>query len=142
MEISGGCFLLFWVVMISLKTTADIAHDANLIIKCLGNEMLSDQDELIECAFVLDKMLFVKFHGLFELMSLEEIFANVFSIPQSTVVDALALEDIPSWDSMTHMLLIVRLEETYQMQFTGNEIADIRTVADTRAVLLARGATL
>ena len=104
--------------------------------------MLSDQYELIECAFVLDKMLFVKFHGLFELMSLAKIFANVFSIPQSTVVDALALGDIPSWDSMTHMLLIVRLEETYQMQFTGNEIADIRTVADTRAVLLARGVTL
>ncbi len=75
-------------------------------------------------------------------MSIEEIFANVFSIPQSAIVDALALADIPSWDSMTHMMLIVRLEETYQMQLTGDEIADIRTVADTRALLLARGATL
>ncbi len=75
-------------------------------------------------------------------MSLEEIFADVFAIPQSTVVDALALEDIPSWDSMAHMLFIVRLEETYQVQFTGDEIADIRTVADTRAALTARGAKL
>lgn len=75
-------------------------------------------------------------------MSLEEIFADVFSIPQSTVVDALALEDIPSWDSMAHMLFIVRLEETYQVQFTGDEIADIRTVGDTRLALTARGAKI
>ena len=75
-------------------------------------------------------------------MSLEEIFADVFSIPLSTVVDALALEEIPTWDSMAHMLFIVRLEETYQVQFTGDEIADMRTVADTRAALTARGATL
>jgi acyl carrier protein len=72
-------------------------------------------------------------------MSLEEIFADVFSIPKSTVVDALALVDIPSWDSMAHMQFIVRLEETYQVQFTGDEIADILTVGDTRSALLARG---
>lgn len=75
-------------------------------------------------------------------MPLEEIFSDVFSIPISSVVDTLALEDIPSWDSMAHMLFIVRLEETYLVQFTGDEIANIRTVADTRAVLKARGATI
>lgn len=75
-------------------------------------------------------------------MSLYEIFADVFGIPKITVVDALALKDIPSWDSMTHMLLIVRLEETYQVQFTGDEIAGILTVADARSALTARGAKL
>ena len=75
-------------------------------------------------------------------MSLEKIFVEVFSIPQDSVVDDLALADIPSWDSMAHMLFIVRLEEDYQVQFTGDEIADIRTVGDTRAALLARGAKL
>jgi acyl carrier protein len=75
-------------------------------------------------------------------MSLEEIFADVFTIPQSTVVDGLALEDIPTWDSMAHMQIIVRLEESYQVQFNGDEIANIRTVADARAALIALGVKL
>jgi len=75
-------------------------------------------------------------------MSLEDIFVEVFSIPKSSVVDELALADIPTWDSMAHMLFIVRLEETYQVQFTGDEIAEIRTVGDTRLALTARGAKI
>ena len=75
-------------------------------------------------------------------MSFKQIVADVFNITQESVIDALALSDIPSWDSMAHMLFIVRLEEVYQVQFTGNEIADIRTIGDTRAALLARGASL
>jgi acyl carrier protein len=72
-------------------------------------------------------------------MKLEEIFAEVFAIPQSTVVDALALEDISTWDSMAHMLLVVHLEETYKVQFTGDEIANIRSVRDVRFALTTRG---
>lgn len=75
-------------------------------------------------------------------MSLDKIISEVFAIPEATVSDALALSDIPSWDSLAHMMFIVRLEEDYQIQFTGDEIADIRTVGDTRAALLAHGATL
>ena len=75
-------------------------------------------------------------------MSLEKIFAEVFGIPESSVVDSLALGDIPTWDSLAHMMLIVRLEETYNIQFTGDEIADIKFVGDARSALLAHGAAL
>ena len=74
-------------------------------------------------------------------MSLDRIFSDVFAISASTVVDTLALADIPSWDSLAHMMLIVRLEDDYKIQFTGDEIADIRSVGDTRAALLAHGVT-
>ena len=75
-------------------------------------------------------------------MSLEKVFAEVFDIAEGTVIDTLALVDIPTWDSMAHMMFIVRLEEDYQIQFTGDEIADIKTVGDTRAALLLHGARL
>ena len=75
-------------------------------------------------------------------MSLEIIIAEVFDVAEGTVVDTLALADIPTWDSMAHMMFIVRLEEAYQIQFTGDEIADIKTVGDTRAALLLHGAKL
>jgi acyl carrier protein len=75
-------------------------------------------------------------------MSVEKIFSEVFVLPESSVMDSLALSDIPTWDSLTHMMLIVRLEESYQMQFTGDEIADIKSVGDARAALQAHGAEL
>ena len=75
-------------------------------------------------------------------MSLEKIFSEVFGLPEASVVDSLALSDIPNWDSLAHMMLIVRLEETYQVQLTGDEIADIKSVGDARSALLTHGAVL
>lgn len=73
-------------------------------------------------------------------MNLERIFAEVFAIPEKTVNDALALRDVSSWDSMTHMMLIARLEEAFSVEFTGDEIADFRTVKDIREALSRRAA--
>jgi len=73
-------------------------------------------------------------------MSLERIFAEVFSIPETTANDSLALREIASWDSMSHMILIARVEETFAIEFTGDEIADFRSVKDIREALAKRGA--
>jgi acyl carrier protein len=75
-------------------------------------------------------------------MLFEKIIVEVFNIPQDAVTDSLALADIPTWDSMVHMLFIVKLEETYHVQFTGDEIANILTVGDTRSVLITLGAKI
>ncbi len=72
-------------------------------------------------------------------MSFEKIFADVFAFPEASVVDSLGLREVPRWDSLAHMMLIVRLEETYQIQFTGDEIAGIKSVGDLRAALKAHG---
>ncbi|KAB2325486.1 acyl carrier protein [Betaproteobacteria bacterium SCN1] len=75
-------------------------------------------------------------------MSLEKNIAEVFALPESAVTDSLALNDIPTWDSLAHMMLIVRLEETYQVQFSGDEIADLRAIGDIRNTLRAHGAAV
>jgi acyl carrier protein len=72
-------------------------------------------------------------------MDLETIFAEVFAVPQRTVQDSLRLREIPSWDSMSHMLLIARLEERFSIEFTGDEIADFRTVGDIRNAINRHG---
>lgn len=72
-------------------------------------------------------------------MSLDRTLSEVFVLPESSIVDSLALKDIPTWDSLTHMMLIIRLEENYQIQLTGDEIADIQSVGDVRAALRAHG---
>jgi acyl carrier protein len=72
-------------------------------------------------------------------MDLEGIFAEVFAVRQRTVQDSLRLREIPSWDSMSHMLLIARLEERFSIEFTGDEIADFRTVGDIRNAINQHG---
>ncbi|MEY2518431.1 MAG: hypothetical protein QOF24_190 [Verrucomicrobiota bacterium] len=71
-------------------------------------------------------------------MSLGRIFSEVFSIPEKTVNDSLDLRDISSWDSMSHMMLIARVEEAFAVEFTGDEIADFRTVRDIREAVSQR----
>jgi acyl carrier protein len=70
---------------------------------------------------------------------MEKLIAEVFSIAATTVNDQLDFDSIPSWDSLTHMQLIMQLEETYKVQLTGDEIADMRSVGAARAALRAHG---
>jgi acyl carrier protein len=75
-------------------------------------------------------------------MKLETVFSEVFALPESSINDGLALRDIPQWDSMAHMVLIIRIEETWSIQFTGDEIADIKTIGDARQLIIAHGGAL
>ena len=40
------------------------------------------------------------------------------------------LKDFDDWDSMNHIILITRLESEFRIEFTGEEIAGLRTVHD------------
>jgi len=75
-------------------------------------------------------------------MKLEAIFSEVFQIPASDVADDLRFDSIGSWDSLTHMILIGRLEESFAVQLSGDEIADMRTVGDARCSMRRHGAAV
>lgn len=72
-------------------------------------------------------------------MSLERIVSDVFNVPEASVVDDLEFMDIASWDSLSHMMLIGRLEDDFKIQFSGDDIADMRSVRDARRSLQALG---
>jgi acyl carrier protein len=71
-------------------------------------------------------------------MTIEQIISEVFSIPESNINDDLNLHEIPSWDSMSHMMLILQIEDKYKIDLNGDEIADLRSVRDIRSVLRKR----
>ncbi|GDX12084.1 hypothetical protein LBMAG57_38560 [Verrucomicrobiota bacterium] len=71
-------------------------------------------------------------------MTLEKVFTEVFAIPETSVNDVLELKQIAAWDSMNHMVLISRIEAVFNIQLTGDEIAEMRTVGDARAALRSR----
>lgn len=72
-------------------------------------------------------------------MSIEKLISEVFGIDAATVRDELAFDSIGSWDSLTHMQLVTTLEDTYKVQLSGDEIADMRSVGAARAALRAHG---
>jgi acyl carrier protein len=75
-------------------------------------------------------------------MTIEQILSDVFSITESNINDDLELREIPLWDSMSHMMLILQIEERFKIDFNGDEIADLRSVRDIRAVLRKKNVSL
>jgi acyl carrier protein len=73
-------------------------------------------------------------------MKLNAIFAEIFQIPESDLRDDTLLKEVRGWDSLQHMILITRVEETYRIQFDGDQIADMKTVGDVRKAVHAHGA--
>lgn len=45
-----------------------------------------------------------------------------------TINQETKLKDFSNWDSMNHMILITHIESEFNIQLTGDEIADLQTV--------------
>lgn len=52
-----------------------------------------------------------------------------------SLVDETSFAEIPSWDSMSHMILITRVESEFGFQMTGDEIASLATIGDLRQIV-------
>lgn len=71
-------------------------------------------------------------------MNVAEIVKEVFMVRRSDLGPDTVVMDMPEWDSLTHMQFITRLEDEHKVTFTGDEIAQMRTIADVEAALAAR----
>lgn len=64
-----------------------------------------------------------------------EAFASGLGIDKSTVVDALAYQSIPQWDSLAHMTLIAKLEEAFGISIETEDVLDMSSVAIAKNIL-------
>ena len=69
---------------------------------------------------------------------LTDILREAFNTDQAIERDDLKLMDLEGWDSMAHMNFVLKLEEVYGIELTGDEIVDMQTVGDIKAVLEKR----
>lgn len=74
-------------------------------------------------------------------MTIKDIIHEVFVLKDADRPDTTVIMDMPEWDSMTHMTFILRLESEFNVMFTGDEIAQMRTIADVREALAAHKVT-
>lgn len=55
----------------------------------------------------------------------KEIIASTFRVKSADIKDSTEIQDIDSWDSLTHMELIANLEQEFGIEFDVDEIMEM-----------------
>lgn len=61
-----------------------------------------------------------------------EIIAAAIAVKKELVNEDLTYQEIPEWDSMSHLLIVEALEQYYQVKFDFNDIMEMGTVRKIR----------
>lgn len=67
------------------------------------------------------------------------VVGDVLRIAPSRVTDDLSMQTMDTWDSLKHMELVASLEESFGVQLTFDDIVAMRSVAEIKRLLNARG---
>lgn len=72
--------------------------------------------------------------------SLPELLREVFPKAQFDANDPkLGVESFPEWDSLGHFNFMLQVEEHFGVQFTVEEMAELKALPEIKAALAARG---
>lgn len=63
-------------------------------------------------------------------VKLTPIFRTVFNNQSITLSNELTANDVEAWDSLTHMLLINEIENSFSIKFRLKELNKMRNVGD------------
>lgn len=66
-------------------------------------------------------------------------FHEALGIDSSLIVDALAYQAVPEWDSISHMILISQLEEVFNVSFETDDVIGMSSFAKAREILIKHG---
>jgi acyl carrier protein len=75
-------------------------------------------------------------------MKLAKILKESFNANEAELTDDKKLMTFSEWDSMAHMFFITKLEEEYEIELTGDEIAEMQTVGNIKTILTSKGKEL
>ena len=67
------------------------------------------------------------------------LLAEALQVPHEAVTDGLGFGDLPEWDSMGHMEVMVLLEERYGVEISADTIANLTSVEGILAYLKENG---
>lgn len=73
---------------------------------------------------------------------LNEIFRDLFDLPELELTPDMSAEDIDEWDSVNHVMLVVQVEREFKVKFHTAEVEEMKNVGDlVRLVTGKLGAT-
>ena len=67
--------------------------------------------------------------------TIEEIFAGVFAVNLTEINDDMSYIDYEPWDSVTHMRIIAKIEEEYDIEFDMDDIIAMETIKKAKKIL-------
>ena len=67
------------------------------------------------------------------------LIAEILRVSPNDVVDSMGMDDVGTWDSLSHMQLIVTIESDFGVELSAEEIVEMRTIGKIREVLKAKG---
>lgn len=74
--------------------------------------------------------------------TLTTIIAEALRLDEAKVTDDLAIHSVATWNSLTHIELVIMIEEQLQIQLTEDEIVAMRSVGDIKKILAQRGVSV
>jgi acyl carrier protein len=69
---------------------------------------------------------------------LSEVFREIFDDPELTIGPGTTARDIPDWDSLAHIQLMVATEQAFGMRFNTGEVASLNNVGEMVALIARR----
>lgn len=66
------------------------------------------------------------------------IFRKIFNNQSLVLTDELTANDVDNWDSLTHMLLISEIEETFSIKFKLKELNKMKNVGEMIDIILSK----
>lgn len=60
----------------------------------------------------------------------QEVFREIFDNEKLEIFDAMQAKDVKGWDSLTHVTLIVTLEENLGIKFSTREVMGFQNVGE------------
>jgi acyl carrier protein len=71
--------------------------------------------------------------------TLRRILSDILRIEEHKITPDMASHETPTWNSLTHIELVVVIEDAFNIQLTQDEIVAMTSVDKIRKVLAARG---
>ena len=72
------------------------------------------------------------------LEQVRQLVSDVFAVPSGEVHENSSSETIKGWDSMQHLNLVLAVEEKFNVQFTPEEMEQMRSVRQIVTIVEAR----
>ena len=69
---------------------------------------------------------------------IREVFREVFDDDEMEIWDEMAAKDVPEWDSLAQVKLIIGLEEEFEIKFTTHEVAQMTCIGDLKRALFRK----
>ncbi len=69
---------------------------------------------------------------------LTPIFRDVFDDDELTVHPELTAKDVPEWDSMSHIRLVLSVEKAFGTRFAASEVASLGNVGEFVSLIRRR----